>query len=296
LKKYQFHYHLTVNPDKPVIIFLHGFMGNLDEFDAAIKLLSADFSYLTIDLPGHGKTQVLGDDDCYQMESTALALINLLDDLDDLDDLKSHQPNKYFLVGYSMGGRLALYLALHFPQRFIKVILVSASPGLATDEERLARKQSDLQIARKLSRNTEKKDFANFLNYWYSQPIFGNIKNHPQYPEIIQSRLRNNPELLAKSLQFMSTGCQPSLWENLQYNHIPLLLLVGELDEKFVAINNQMNRQCKSSKLAIFPQVSHSIHWENSLAFTEYIKDFFQPLHPTPYTLVLLNSSASIFR
>ena len=96
-------------------------MGNSHEFDEAIQLLSDKFYCLTVDLPGHGKTQVLGGDEYYKMANTAHALINLLDELKII---------KCFLVGYSMGGRLALYLTLHFPQRFPKVVLESASPGL----------------------------------------------------------------------------------------------------------------------------------------------------------------------
>ncbi|MFM6813362.1 MAG: alpha/beta fold hydrolase, partial [Dolichospermum sp.] len=130
-----------------------------------------DFSYLVIDLPGHGKTQVL-DDEYYTMPSTATAIIQLLDQL---------KIDQCYLIGYSLGGRLALYLTLYFPNRFIKVILESASPGLATEMARLARIKSDAQIARKLTRMLNKDDFYHFLNNWYQQQVFGNIKNHPQY-------------------------------------------------------------------------------------------------------------------
>jgi len=111
--QYQFHYLLNQNAHKPIILFLHGFMGNIYEFDQVIKLLFDDFSYLIIDLPGHGKTQVL-DDEYYTMPSTATAIIQLLDQL---------KIDQCYLIGYSLGGRLALYLTLHFPSRFIKVIL-----------------------------------------------------------------------------------------------------------------------------------------------------------------------------
>ncbi len=199
--QFQFNYSLTINPNKPIMLFLHGFMGNINEFDQTIKLLFNNFSYLTLDLPGHGKTEV-SDDENYTMSSTAQAIINLLDQLN---------IDKCFLIGYSMGGRLALYLALHFPHRFIKVILESASPGLLTETARLARIKSDSQIARKLSRMTNKDDFYNFLNNWYQQPIFGDIKNHPQYQSMLESRIANHPLNLVKSLQFMGTGSQPCL-------------------------------------------------------------------------------------
>lgn len=263
--QYQFHYSLNHNAHKPIILFLHGFMGNIHEFDEVIKLLFDDFSYLIIDLPGHGKTQVL-DDEYYTMASTATAIIQLLDQL---------KIDQCYLIGYSLGGRLALYLTLHFPSRFIKVILESASPGLATEMARLARIKSDAQIARKLNRIINKDDFYHFLNNWYQQRIFGKIKNHPQYQSMIASRLTNYPPNLVKSLQFMGTGSQPCLWELLTENTIPLLLLVGEEDQKFIDINIAITEKCNFAKLQIIHDVGHNIHLENTLAVVQNIQDFF---------------------
>ncbi|WP_016950428.1 2-succinyl-6-hydroxy-2,4-cyclohexadiene-1-carboxylate synthase [Anabaena sp. PCC 7108] len=265
LNQYQFHYSLNQHPNKPIILFLHGFMGNINEFDEAIKLLGEDFSYLNLDLPGHSKTQILGGDEYYKMQQVAQGIINLLDKL---------KISQCFLIGYSMGGRLALYLTLHFPERFLKVVLESASPGLPTDLERLTRIKKDYQIASKLNRIIDKTDFQNFLNNWYNQPIFGNIKNHPQYPQMLESRLENNPLELVKSLQFMGNGYQPSLWEKLKENKIPLLLLVGEYDEKFVNINTAMSQRCEFSRLKIINQAGHNIHLENTLDFVKNIRYF----------------------
>jgi 2-succinyl-6-hydroxy-2,4-cyclohexadiene-1-carboxylate synthase len=241
-------------------------MGKIDEFDPVIKLLADDFSYLTLDLPGHGKTQVWGEDKYYQMQSTAQGLIELLDEL---------KIDKCFLVGYSMGGRLALYLTLHFPERFIKVILESALPGLVKEADRLNRIKSDFQIASKLTRITERKDFETFLNYWYSQPIFGNIKNHPDYKNMLESRLENNPIRLTKSLKYMGTGYQPSLWEKLKDNQIPLLLIAGEIDQKFVEINTQMLRECSVAQLKIIEKAGHNIHLEQTEKFVQIMQQFF---------------------
>ena len=265
LENYRFHYCFSGNSDKPLILFLHGFMGNSREFDEAISLLTDDFNCLNIDLPGHGKTQILGDDDCYTMAKTADALINLLDELKVKD---------CFLVGYSMGGRLALYLTLHFPRRFHKVILESASPGLSTEEERLERVKRDGQIARKLSRSVEN-DFINFLDNWYKVQIFGNIKKHPGFDRMIENRLQNNPLELAKSLRLMGTGVQPSLWEKLQNNQVPLLLLVGEKDRKFIDINRRMTEVNRLCELKIIENAAHNIHLENTLVFVENIRLYF---------------------
>lgn len=260
------YYSLSGSLAQPLILFLHGFMGNSHEFDEAIQLLSKEFSFLTVDLPGHGKTQFLDSDQYYTIEKTAHLLIKLLNEL---------RISQCFLVGYSMGGRLALYLTRYFPRYFSKVVLESASPGLQTEAERLERVKRDEQIARKLVRIAAKSDFETFLSHWYAQPIFGNIKHHPQFQNLLESRLQNNPIELAKSLRLMGTGCQPSLWEKLKENKIPLLLLVGEYDQKFIDINQKMSNICELSQLKVISQAGHTIHFENTGKFVENIKQFF---------------------
>ncbi|MBH8567141.1 2-succinyl-6-hydroxy-2,4-cyclohexadiene-1-carboxylate synthase [Nostoc sp. CENA67] len=267
LENYQFHYSVIGNLEKPLILFLHGFMGNIDEFDEAIELLGNEFSYLILDLPGHGKTQVLGGEDYYTMKNTAYGLINLLDNLN---------ISQCFLVGYSMGGRLALYLTLHFPERFYKLVLESASPGLATETERLERVKCDNQIANKLARSVNKSDFATFLSNWYNQPIFGDIKTHPRFEMMVKNRLQNHPIELAKSLKFMGTGCQPSLWEMLNKNTKPLLLLAGEYDDKFININTEMTQVCKFAQFKLIKNAGHNIHFENTTAFVQNVRYFFR--------------------
>jgi 2-succinyl-6-hydroxy-2,4-cyclohexadiene-1-carboxylate synthase len=258
---YQLHYSFSGDPGKPLILFLHGFMGNTHEFDEAIRLLSDDFYCLTVDLPGHGATKVLGSNECYTMSNTAYAVIHLLDDL---------KITKCFLVGYSMGGRLALYLTLYFPHRFAKTILESASPGLLTEVERAERVKRDEQIARKLERSLDD-DFIAFLSNWYNQPIFGSIKNHPQFHNLIEVRLQNNPIELAKSLRFLGTGYQPSLWEKLKENTNPILLLAGEFDDKFVSINTRMTQVCDFCHLNIISHSGHNIHFENVREFVKNV-------------------------
>jgi 2-succinyl-6-hydroxy-2,4-cyclohexadiene-1-carboxylate synthase len=285
-KDYQFHYSFSGNPAKPLILFLHGFMGNSHEFHQAISLISDEFYCLTVDLPGHGKTKVLGGDEYYTMSKTAHAIINLLDDL---------KVSKSFLVGYSMGGRLALYLTIHFHERFPKVILESASPGLATEAERVERVKRDEQIARKLERSRDRNDFAAFLSNWYNQPIFGSIKNHAQFQQLIEVRLQNNPIELAKSLRFIGTGYQPSLWEKLKENTNSVLLLVGENDEKFININTRIIQNCQLCQLQIIHNSGHNIHFENTLVFVENVRKFFlQGNHHTDFPAVF-NSSCNIF-
>jgi 2-succinyl-6-hydroxy-2,4-cyclohexadiene-1-carboxylate synthase len=258
---FKFHYSFRGNRAKPLILFLHGFMGDSHEFNEVISFLSEQFCYLTVDLPGHGRTRVMGGEECYTMSNTAHALIHLLDQLN---------VQNCFLVGYSMGGRLALYLTLHFPQRFSKIVLESTSPGLKTQGDRLERIQRDFELAKKL----EETNFSTFLANWYNQPLFASLKNHPGFESLQHSRLQNNPFELANSLRNLSTGCQSSLWDKLQNHKNPLLLLVGEYDAKFIAINSEMARLCPFAQLAIVRNCGHNIHFECPKIFVENVQNF----------------------
>lgn len=263
LENYQFNYYSKGGKHQPAILFLHGFMGSCHDFDEISDRLAENFYCLAIDLPGHGKTTVRGEADNYTMARTAVALIEWLNRLD---------IEKTFLVGYSMGGRLALYMMLHYPERFERVVLESASPGLKTEEARSQRQEADRQLAQKLKTS----DFQDFLWDWYRQPLFKSLKDRPAFEKILERRLENNPIELAKSLQFMGTGSQPSLWDRLTHNQIPLLLLVGEKDEKFRNINAEMANICPKAQLEVISQAGHNIHLENQKAYLQSIKHFFQ--------------------
>lgn len=257
---YQFHYVSHGSRELPVVLFLHGFLGSSADFEAAIAHLVNQFCCLAVDLPGHGQTVVNGEDDLYTMPQTASAIVSWLDEL---------QLSRCFLVGYSMGGRLALYLALHFPQRFPKVVLESASPGLRTDAERTARLQHDRNLAERLEA-----DFSSFLSDWYSQPLFHTLRHHAAFSAVSQQRSRNRPSDLAKALRSLSTGLQPSLWEPLQRHAQPLLLLVGEDDRKFCTLNQAMADSCSKAQLHVIPDCGHAIHLENAEAFAQSVQEF----------------------
>lgn len=257
---YQFHYIFSDRRDLPVVLFLHGFMGSSADFDMVTTQLANQFCCLAVDLPGHGKTIVDGEEALYTMAQTANAIVTWLDQL---------QIPQCFLVGYSMGGRLALYLALHFPQRFLKVVLESASPGLQTEDKRAARLQHDRNLADQLEA-----DFPSFLSYWYSQPLFHALRDHPLFIEVQARRLHNRPDALAKSLRYLSTGLQPSLWELLPHHTQPLLLLVGENDRKFCTVNQAMADYCPTAQLQSLPACGHVPHLEQPDAFTQALQAF----------------------
>lgn len=259
---YSFNYCSAGNHTNFPIIFLHGFLGNCHDFDEVILHFSSDFYCLAIDISGHGKTQVLGRENHYSMKNTAQGLIKFLDAL---------SITQCILMGYSMGGRLALYLALHFPEYFYKVVLESASPGLKTDDERRKRIQHDLKLAKKL----ETEDFPSFLSHWYDQPLLRSIKEHPNFERMLERRCQGDPWELSKSLRGLSTGAQLSLWDKLPQTSLPFLFLVGELDKKFVTINHEMASLCQPAHLEIASSCGHNVHFENVGLFVEVVRQFF---------------------
>jgi 2-succinyl-6-hydroxy-2,4-cyclohexadiene-1-carboxylate synthase len=236
-------------------------MGDCHDFDRVISNLSG-FCCLAVDLPGHGQT-IVQEDSHYQMPNVAQALINLLVEL----NIK-----QCILVGYSMGGRIALYLAIHFPQYFPGVILESASPGLSSQLERDRRIAKDSKLAEQLESSDF--DFANFLQQWYSNPLFASLGKHPNYPRAIARRLCNDPNQLAKSLRSIGLGTQPTLWKSLPEIQIPLLLIVGELDPKFIRINQIMANCCPQASLYRINNTGHNVHFEAPLQFSKLLKYF----------------------
>lgn len=251
------------DPDNPAILFLHGFMGSGEDWTAVIKGLMTHYCCITMDLPGHGKTRIRQSKKDYAMPGAAENLVRMLTEF---------HIQKCTVLGYSMGGRLALYLALHYPDRFFKGIIESASPGLNKREDRLDRIAHDEKLASEL----QSVPFATFLHKWYSQPIFESLKRNPDFPDFLKSRRGNIPAELALSMRHMGTGKQPSLWVRLMHNQVPLLFLTGELDAKFRAIASRMERMCPYSSTKTIAGCGHNIHFENPFAFIESVKAFIE--------------------
>ncbi|PZV25776.1 MAG: 2-succinyl-6-hydroxy-2,4-cyclohexadiene-1-carboxylate synthase [Snowella sp.] len=261
IAEYHFHYQSGGNRRGQPLLFLHGFMGDCQEFDPILPYFWDDFYCLVIDLPGHGQTEVTGDDSHYGMEKTAIALIDFLNYL---------QLSKIGLIGYSMGGRLALYLALHFPEKFSYLILESASPGLQSAIARKKRIEHDEQWIKKL----KNENFSDVLSEWYQQNLFNSLRKLPNFPDLFARRLNNSPEKLAKSLQYLGTGQQISLWEKLRQGSVPLLLLVGGQDHKFVAINQKIAVDYPQAQLQVFSHCGHNLHLEDSHNFALILRQF----------------------
>jgi 2-succinyl-6-hydroxy-2,4-cyclohexadiene-1-carboxylate synthase len=258
---YQWHVNLTDNPELPPLLLLHGWMGSGEDYAEIIELLKSQFYCMAIDLPGHGQTQVIDDALGYNFAATAIGIIQLLDSL---------KIDCCSIAGYSFGGRLALYLALEFPERFDRVMIESASPGLATEVDRQTRVIQDWQIIDRL----ETEPLADFVSDWYRQSIFIGIDKHLNFDQLIQRRIATNrADDLIKSLEHAGLGMQPYLGDRLKRHDRPISLIVGGLDRKFVDINRQIERECPQITLKIIPNCSHNAHFQNPQAWIDCLTE-----------------------
>ncbi len=236
-------------------------MGSSKDFWPLLAQLSKHFHCICVDLPGHGQTVVRD----YDIPNTAHSLVALL------KSLLVDKPCGLF--GYSLGGRIALYLALHYPDCWTRVVVESASAGLADTKAQQARQKQDRAIAFKLRQPDL--DFAEFIQHWYQQPIFQGLTTHPRFPNLMTQRLQNDPLELACSLEYAGLGSQPYLGDLLAANQLPLLLLVGAIDRKFVEINQKMAISCPAAELLILPDCSHNVHWQQSQLWSQILQKWF---------------------
>ena len=245
------------------LLLLHGFTGSSANWANLVPVFSERYSVIGVDILGHGRSASPSDPNRYTMPQVAADIFALLD---------AWQIAQTALLGYSMGGRLALYLACHYPERFSQLILESSSPGLATETERATRRQSDEALADWI----KAQGIEAFVDRWEALPLWD---SQQQLPEAVRQRLReqrlqNNAVGLANSLRGMGTGAQPSLWEALPTLNLPTLLIAGELDSKFVAINEKMARQLPNGRFHIIPHAGHTTHLEQPELFQTAVMHF----------------------
>ena len=149
------------------LMLLHGFTGDRTIWDEVREHFEQNYRVIAIDILGHGQSDKPDDVSAYTMERIAEDMIRLIDAL---------EVEKVHLLGYSMGGRLALYLATQFPERFYSLILESASAGLKTEQERIERRERDNALADKI----EADGIAWFVDFWEMLSLWDSQKNLPE--------------------------------------------------------------------------------------------------------------------
>ena len=237
------------------LVLLHGFSGDASTWRTVLGRLTEDFLCIAFDLLGHGASDAPPDVASYRMESIAAVIVELL------ERLAVMNPR---LLGYSMGGRLALFLAHQYPERFGALILESASPGLADERARAERRRRDNKLADEIEAN----GVAWFVEHWENLPLWA-TQSVEQVRAQRAQRLSNSPQGLANSLRGMGAGAQPNLWGQLPNLSVPTGLIVGERDDKFRRTNQAMAEAIPRSSLSIIPSAGHNTHLENPEAFCQ---------------------------
>ncbi|GED63185.1 2-succinyl-6-hydroxy-2,4-cyclohexadiene-1-carboxylate synthase [Lysinibacillus fusiformis] len=244
------------------LVALHGFTGSTATWYNLAQSLP-DVRVIAIDLIGHGQTATPEQIKRFSME----------EQLQDLEELfcQLHM-EKFTLLGYSMGGRIALSYAIAFPDRIQKLILESASPGLRTVEERRERSERDDILAQKIITN----GLVSFVNSWENIPLFASQRHLPATVRkaIRAERLSQREEGLAGSLRGVGTGTQPSNWHLLDRLEISVLLITGSLDEKFCKIALEMKALLKTVRHMTVIDAGHAIHVENPAEFATIVEEY----------------------
>jgi 2-succinyl-6-hydroxy-2,4-cyclohexadiene-1-carboxylate synthase len=243
---------------------LHGFTGRAANWVPLFDAMALPgMRIIAIDVPGHGQSSAPGNAERYAMQYCQADILAVLAELGVL-------PGAAILLGYSMGGRIALYTA--FSHFFRALILESVSPGLADPVEREQRRRSD----RVLAASIERDGIVTFVERWEQLPLFASQGSLPIETRQAQhrQRLSNRAQGLANSLRGVGTGEQPSLHDKLPSLAIPVLLIAGELDPKFCSIARQMEQQLPSATLHIVPGAGHVVHLEQPDLFTQLVRQF----------------------
>ncbi len=230
------------------VVALHGFTGSGADFDPLRACLTPLTDVATPDLPGHGS----------KGSQRQMADYSLSAHMDVMSEAATAE--QVTLVGYSMGGRLALHWAIAHPQRVRRLILIGAGPGLATPEERDERRLGDATLAEFI----RTRGLEAFFKYWHNQTFFQPMMRLPKerLEPILARRALNDPEGLAMSLENVGTGTLPSLWHRLKEIRFPVDLVTGEHDEKFTRLAHEMGAHLPKARHSLIEGAGHAVHLE----------------------------------
>jgi len=171
-------------------------------------------------------------------------------------------------VGYSQGGRLCLQLALDRPEVVQRLVLVSASPGIADPRERAARREADERLAEEIERD----GVDAFLERWLALPLFATLPR--ERSGIDERRAGNTVEGLTSQLRVLGQGAQPSNWDRLGELRMPVLLVVGELDTKYVDIAHRMAERIADVHVETVAGAGHACHLEQPEQIAHLVTSF----------------------
>lgn len=246
---------------KPLLL-LHGFTGSHETWRNLAGHLSSHHLVTTLDLPGHGESVL--------PTVRPVTLAAVVDDLAWI--IAAVHGGRADVLGYSMGGRIALALAIAHPERVGALVLESASPGIADAQEREERRLADEGLADRILEG----GVDAFVAGWERLPMWGSQATLSQTDQERQQRIRlgQTAEGLAASLRTAGTGAQSSYWEHLPDLTTPTLIIAGKLDQKFAQIAASMHAAIPDSRLEIVAKAGHAVHLEQPAVYTQFVSQF----------------------
>jgi 2-succinyl-6-hydroxy-2,4-cyclohexadiene-1-carboxylate synthase len=254
---------------RETLLALHGFTGSGRTWDALAAALAPDVEVVAPDLPGHG-ANLPDDETAYALDRTAGDLWEMLD---------RRGVARAHVLGYSMGGRVALRVALARPERVRSLVLVSASPGIADDAARAARVASD----RALAADVERDGVPTFVDRWERLPLW---ESQAALPADVRDglraeRLRCDARGLARSLRFAGAGVDAPLHDRLASLHVPTLAIAGALDAKYAAIAGELARLMPDVRAEIVEGAGHAVHLERPAELARMVGAFVRGVQRT---------------
>jgi 2-succinyl-6-hydroxy-2,4-cyclohexadiene-1-carboxylate synthase len=235
------------------VVLLHGFSATGRAWDAvAARLRREGYRPLAPDLLGHGTAA-----DCEGPITFSGCVGHVL----------AQAPQRFALCGYSLGGRVALHLALSAPERVSRLVLVSTSPGIADANERAVRRQADHLLADEL----ERVPLADFIERWRSQPLFAG--EPPAVGRLArEDQRRNRPDALAASLRGVGAGQMEPLWDRLAQLRMSVTVVAGECDRKYRELGERMVRLLPNASMVVVAG-GHGLPLENPAAVADSLID-----------------------
>lgn len=233
------------------VLLLHGFTQTGRSWDGVIERLPPErYRALAPDLAGHGTAG--------SRRPTTIAAC--------VQDLLALAPPRFVLAGYSMGGRIALALAVAAPQRVTRLVLISTTAGIGDRAERRRRRETDERLAARLERD----GLDAFARRWAQQPLFA---DQPQAVRALAhaDRMRNDAAGLAASLRGMGVGAMEPLWDRLDELAMPAAVLAGARDERYVAIAQRLVAALPDARLRIVPDAGHALALEEPGAVAQAV-------------------------
>lgn len=242
-------------------VFLHGFGGTRTSFDHLEPLLGDSLTATCLELPGHGEAPLPTSWD------------------ETLESIAEHLGPGAVLVGYSQGARLALGVALKYPQLVDRLVLESGSPGIHRRHDRVLRRAADGALAQLL----ETQGVSRFMDRWEQHPLFTGLRALPpaRQQALRARREQHRPEGLAAALRVLGQGGQPDAWQQLTKLLRPTLLLTGALDLKYTRLARRMVEDLPLGWRVTFAEVLHAPHLECPEAWAAEVRAFLAPAWAT---------------